>query len=73
MKLTRPDGTESEGTISKARNKVVTIFLVSGTGAKAKQELTKITHYELRECEILEATDEERKLLKEGNFKSKGL
>jgi len=77
MKLRAPNGNMIESAISKGRNIVLT--MVGTTPAKTKAELEEYIREKskekekLEDYEIVEATEHERSLLREGNFKMKGL
>lgn len=76
MKLRKPDGTEVEASISKGNNIVLTISGES-TGARTREELEKYIqekdNVKLEDYEIIEASDRERKLLREAGHNMKGL
>jgi len=67
MKLKKSDGNIIYASISKGRN-IVFSFLEQSTGQQTKAEMEKLDDYE-----IMEATLQELRLLKEGEFKIKGL
>lgn len=77
MKLRYVDGTEAEGSVSKGRNNILTIFFLGSTGAQTKEELKEYIKvkrpYRMEEFEIVEASPHEKKLLREAGFKLKGL
>jgi hypothetical protein len=77
MKLQKPDGGILDASISKGRN-IVLSYIEPSTGAKSRAKLDDYIKknkekYKLEDCEIIEATDQERKLLKEFQFNFKGL
>jgi hypothetical protein len=79
MKLRKPSGTVVEATISRGKNKIILMMSGESTGARTQVELAEYikeknnVNEKLEDFEVLEASELERKLLKEAGHIMKNL
>ena len=77
MIIRLPNGTEKTASLYEAKGGVIVKYDEDGTGAKTMEELQVFiankADTDLNECEIIEASEKERTLLKKTRLRPKGL
>lgn len=67
------NGTEAEVHISLDKYKNIRFNIIETTGAKTRDELKQVTRNNLKDAEIIKASEQEKKLLKRFGYLLKGL